>query len=823
MVRIEFQKIFKRKYHIIIVLLALILSLYSYLIMKNQGAVFIRNDSQMYDISFFVTNLIENYRNELNLSEEEEEALIKIDMRHFGYPSLNEIRDNKDKMDPSDYDTAFRRGIFDVFIDKEERIREVRKELPEEVEKAIGWKKLENDLQEMYKTPSIESLNYFDSNNPFRILIYGSKYIFGFIPVVILISLFLSMIVEEKNKENILLFKTMPVKTSSILLSKLLTMVSLAFLYSIAAIIFSLVFSLVGGYNWHNGHFEVYRIFTNGSGYKYLLGYQLLIKIVLYFLLMVCFFSSITIFLSGKLKDYIKGIIFIVGIMAILSILTNTFSSFKQIYNPLYALDIKNNVLGYIDYVVNEDSWYPMSVVVNSNGEIVYYIYFSLSFIILYFLKSIFFKEEREISTINKTHDSLFSFEIGKIKSSEGFSSVLIASTVIVILIFSLLLVEDKEYEKYEVENNFSYYFYTQLTFAREQARLISASFEDESLEEIQNVKKYEKLYNDSINAQEYYFEKNGEEYYKLKQIELNDNLMPGHRAIRNFNSGLATRTESEVLYNYLSENKINPVLISNIVFLSEYENFVADKYNYIDDNIYSHSSLYLPRRLERTYPLDLIIIGIISMMALGGYSFDKEDGNQIEFLYTEPVDRRKYHTRKVLSSFLVGLLGLGIIFVLLLILGLISEGFGDPNFPIVEYVKDIDIENLKPGDTSYFRLIPIWVYDLRLLASYIFQIGFLASLGAFISIFVKEKIKVVGFTLGITGLFSYLMKLVKSPIRILSPFSHMGASKLANGSVIVGSGLEANNFYLSPGVLLAWTLVFTLIGSFIVKKKEVR
>lgn len=170
-----------------------------------------------------------------------------------------------------------------------------------------------------------------------------------------------------------------------------------------------------------------------------------------------------------------------------------------------------------------------------------------------------------------------------------------------------------------------------------------------------------------------------------------------------------------------------------------------------------------------------------------------------------------------------MGILSLGLIFLLLFLLDLITEGLGDPNFLVLEYLREIDPENVIFESEPYFRLIPIWVYDLRLLVAYIFQMGFLASLGAFISIFVKEKIKVVGFTLGITRLFSYLMKLVKSPIRILSPFSHMGASKLANGSVIVGSGLEANNFYLSPGVLLAWTLVFTLIGSFIVKKKEVR
>lgn len=146
----------------------------------------------------------------------------------------------------------------------------------------------------------------------------------------------------------------------------------------------------------------------------------------------------------------------------------------------------------------------------------------------------------------------------------------------------------------------------------------------------------------------------------------------------------------------------------------------------------------------------------------------------------------------------------------------------GDIDFPVVEYLRDANLETIAIGE-PYFKIIPIWKYNLRLIISYIFQIAFLASLGSLISIFVKEKIKVVGLSLGITGLIIYLQNLIKSPIKIISPFTHMNASKIANGSMIVKSGLKTNNIFISLIVLSAWTVLLLVVGIKIAEKREVK
>lgn len=79
-----------------------------------------------------------------------------------------------------------------------------------------------------------------------------------------------------------------------------------------------------------------------------------------------------------------------------------------------------------------------------------------------------------------------------------------------------------------------------------------------------------------------------------------------------------------------------------------------------------------------------------------------------------------------------------------------------------------------------------------------------------------------MAISLGITGAFIYLVSLIKSPLKVIIPFTHIKASELANGSFILNSFLKSNNIFISLVVLLAWSLFFGALGSLIVGKKEV-
>lgn len=532
-----------------------------------------------------------------------------------------------------------------------------------------------------------------------------------------------------------------------------------------------------------------------------------------------------------------------------LNIFTDNFTFLKNKINPIYALNIKDNLLGKIDEDIFtlSPSLGGKITYVNSKGNFGYYIYLLASISLL------------KLSSVNKTivdkakksslkRNNLFSLEISKIIGNFTFKVNLIGSLLFVFILFLAFYSEDKDLlDKYK-RGYFADYYKVRLAqevgnyelntgkvykykYDRSSDKNKDSKEKDDETTQDDDfynswdtgeLERYEKLYNNALKGNDYYLNKKGKEYYQIKLDEIAENRQNYSLSLQDRSYNECSYEESKELYKHLTENNNLPVLIKDLLFMSSFEKLSPLSFKYNKDNIYSHSSSYLPRRLERTYPIDFIIVSLISIISLGAYSYDKEYGNQVELLYTQPI-QRKYHLYKVLASTFVGLLTLIIIFMFLFLLGLTSEGLGDINFPVVQYLKNIDPEKLQFQSEPYFKLIPIWIYDLRLLVSYIFQIGFLASFAALISAFVKEKGKVVFYTLALSGLIIFIQGLIKNPLKIFSPFTHLRASELANGSLIVKSGLKTNNIMISLLVLFIWTIIFTILGSFVVNRKEVK
>ncbi len=220
------------------------------------------------------------------------------------------------------------------------------------------------------------------------------------------------------------------------------------------------------------------------------------------------------------------------------------------------------------------------------------------------------------------------------------------------------------------------------------------------------------------------------------------------------------------------------------------------------------------------TYPMDIIIISIISFITLGGYAYDKEYGNQLELMYTMPVHRRKYHFNKILSSFTVSAILLLMIFVTLYIIGLISGGLGDIDFPIIYY--DEYIKHFTLVTNQYFHIIPIWRYTLNLMIVLLLQLAFITSLGTLVSICIKERVKVFVITMSILIFGVGITMILPKYINILSPFTYLKASNIADGSIRIHHNLPYFNIWISIIVLLFFTVLIAILGSKIVEKKDV-
>lgn len=820
MIKFEFTKVWKKKYILLLIILAFLLAGQSLSVIKSKGGIFHLNEKQMYDREFYLNTLTQRLSDTINLSDEDFKNLSTLAVEKDINMMMLKSELYSDSMDESDI-YKLRDITIEYGKEMENIIKDYKLSIPKDMQKAIEWNNFEDELMKKYNTALFTGPSSMHALSPFRILIGSSKTIFGVIPIIFFMILTIMMVSKEKLDGSLLLSKTMPVSREKVIFSKLFVILFLALLYSILAIVFSLVLSSISGYYWLNGHLDIYRVFKDSDAKRYYLAFELLIRIVIGFLIMILFFSSIALLISNRIKNYFTTIVILSSLLLIISVLTRTFESFRLFINPIYSLSFKDNILGFVNFSRGEN--FNQQSYVYSKDLIYYLNYFLLSIIIT--LVSTLNLHDSKATYKEKNYDSksIFKFEYVKLIGNTAASSIIISIICVFSVLFFISFAEDlKLKDSYENSNSSADYFGSKLDNAKDNARLNQVDLDDENNDFVKDIRKYEKLYKDALNANKYISEKNGKDYYKLKMAEFLDDEYAGGEVLKDKHVTAFSNNESVALYNYLSDNNIKPYLLSDNFFLSSFETLVKDYYNYLEDNINSHSASYIPRRIERTYPVDLIVIVLISLLSLGAYSFDKENGNQIELLYTQPATRKKYHINKILASFLVGLLGLGIIFLLIFILGFITEGMGDIDFPVVEYLRDANLETIAIGE-PYFKIIPIWKYNLRLIISYIFQIAFLASLGSLISIFVKEKIKVVGLSLGITGLIIYLQNLIKSPIKIISPFTHMNASKIANGSMIVRSSLKTNNIFISLIVLSAWTVLLLVVGIKIAEKREVK
>lgn len=382
MFKFEFKKVIKLKYPIIIILiLAFTLSLNELSIINKWHLIDNKNVKNVYERSSYLSYLVDNIYS-LNLSEEDKKALERIELAEGlnfldgTYNKADEAKDEEEKL------LIFREATFEYANRQKEIIDKFGIEVPEEMQKDMDWNDFEEEIIRKNNTFLFDSPSSLYAINPFRVLIESSNSLFSIIPILAIVIISISMVGEEKLNGSLFFSKFQPIRTRDVVLSKLLVGLVLAILYSIFAIAFSLILSRKAGYPWLNGHLEVYRIFTEDGSFKYYLAYELLIRIVLYFLMMFMFFESLALLISTKVKNHFSEIFVISTILLILYVLTNSFESFRLAFNPVYSLNIKNNILGYIEYSKSKN--YLEEIYIVNNGYIQYYVYLILSIVFLF-------------------------------------------------------------------------------------------------------------------------------------------------------------------------------------------------------------------------------------------------------------------------------------------------------------------------------------------------------------------------------------------------------------------------------------------------------
>lgn len=175
-------------------------------------------------------------------------------------------------------------------------------------------------------------------SNAVRRIIFNSRFLFGLPIMLCLIFLFSGIMSEEREQNTYAFLCTQPISKRRILLSKMGAIWSVAIFYLLLVGVL-----LWGSFRWlglpMDGLREIYRVIDPADSTHYVVAYQLLGKIILSYLLMVTFFSSIIFFVSVYSEDTMTTLACMAIFFVLLSVLTENFYVFQRPWNPIFSLD----------------------------------------------------------------------------------------------------------------------------------------------------------------------------------------------------------------------------------------------------------------------------------------------------------------------------------------------------------------------------------------------------------------------------------------------------------------------------------------------------
>lgn len=834
MLLFEIKKAFRKKTLYIIVLVSFLISIFN-ILLSQEIDITIENEYEQDAYGNIFLNLEYNSSIIKNLTKIDKENLLSEIIEHhsnFHYPW------DESYIDKEIYALNLTKSYIDEYLYQDGLVDKYDIKLDQNTEYIWEWGLFENEY--FLKTNTASSRGTFAdiSKNPFRLIIFNDSINFGIVPIILLLFLFSGIISREKQMSNINLLKSQPISDYEIIYSKWICIVLNGIIFIIFTIIFTISLSLLVGMKWHNGHLEIYRIFSENN-LDYTIAYKLLINIIFASIIMMMFFASIIILFSVIFNNRYIPALLLSFIIILFLIITNKYDYLRGIYNPFYLLNFKNIINGYIS--TNVDSSIYAYSYVKSYGIYPYFIYlifsqFILILSVILFRKiSIFVNSKEKINNIN----SIYSLEFFKIVKDKSLIVAIFGILSLFLLFFIEVYIKDYEAKNVLLSKKdtplINHYVQVNVmpikneidNFIFNKEYFLSIYDENEyynKLDMMRSDLEIEKNKLDQYSIESDYFSKNdGTNFYKLRIDQMND-VIKNDRIVptvnlKNFLYTSSSIKESLELYKYMSNNNSEPKVLGWPIFGSEYEE--KTMLNEINgfDNVFDHSASYIIRKLLKTYSIDLIILLLVSFMVLGGYAFDKESGNQIDLLFTQPINKSKIYLTKLMTSFFVAFLAITCILLFIKLLGLVTSGIGDIYYPIIKYGNFI--KNANDINDNYFYFIPIWKYNLSVYIILLVQILFIISIGNLISIFVKSKMSVYFSTLFVILFGLIVNNNLSENIKIYSPFTYLNTKYVANGAVYIRENLTQRSLKLSILVLLIYIVFINIVGVFVSRNKK--
>lgn len=659
------------------------------------------------------------------------------------------------------------------------------------------------------------------STNYIRRIIYNSQIIFGPIFFGFLILAFCGTICQERNKGTLYLLQLQPKSRRRILGTKLLLMLLICGIYVVAFFFFSLLICLAQGIHI-DGFQEIFRVYHTGPDIRYMKASVLLPLILLSFFTLSLLFSTIVLLISTISQDKESSLASLIVFFGLGYVFTENQSFFQGYWNPIYAMDHVRTLTGKARTAISLTGELSLNNITST----------SPTYLLLFLLAALFIFASTIIlnyynvqfhSSQKRKHFrsySIFRFEIRKITQNRSTLIYFLGALIFVLFLhFSQVGGIEEKIRFYTREDGL-------LKQRREEVDLYKKQFHESG--------------GDRETAQEMLKE-------ALIQLERQENLVLGYREKDSF---LFYKTQSEIsletfdrtgqnpwiykrdlptIFDRLESQKLDQESIRNQItpflrpsfYSSAYESYTSpliaremeEKGQYL-----SNSGLYTFLRMIQYQHLDILFLSLIVFMVLGGYVLEKENGQQLCLIYTQPFSRFHYHLIKVLAQEIVIIFVYLLLSIFILFLGSITEGLGDPNQPVIYYqslYENIATASRDQGNAmESITTIPITIYLVLTFLAIVCQVFFLSALSTFLSLFTKSKITLVAWLGAITigGILSSTY-FAHPLVRLLNPFTYFFAGQIANNAVMVKNAIPVANYSLSLTVLIFWTCIFSYFG----------
>lgn len=706
----------------------------------------------------------------------------------------------------------------------------------------------------------LEAYEYLDTNEidadsflnedfqSFQDVLYSNVSLyFGFIPMTLLLFIMANSVAVEYEREQIYFQWTQAVKRAKNVYHKLASGFILSLVYIVAIILFSLFFALVRG---NLDFYALYPLQRIGSAGPTSLSLLLFLALVLIF-----FLVKISLFLTAGLsfgllfKERAKQNNFLVFALALGLILTETYNSYHSALDYTFVASSLNPFYtNYIDSLLGRADEANLSY----SGLLLYLLIATL--ILLAATRLI--RSERKI--VLQTKQRVLTKPMGllqweHLKQKRFFSNKITYS--LVLLLIAVLIFTTVQYDQlqapYLTSNRYIEAVEREIYVAEANVESAEEILKEDLDDAMRDSFKYtlkegqaaltrlEKRYSEVKLLPQYFSEKDSKSYYELLEKEFQEEdsefvstnifapeggLAVTPSTLINGDISYFSKQVNEDYREKLLESNAKPLALYYDRGLSLYDKTTdsASLNNAINAQLpMDSSSLILLYRLLASKALGPVMILVAVFFFGGNYILDFQKGQQLAFIYTQPLKRKRYYDHKYFSGLLNVVKVLIFILALVLIYGLFFDPRNTLQYPILQY-QGVVADAMQVTDYSdYYSWLTLGEYLLKTVVLVFAGALFVYSLVQMFSVRLRTRLSIY-LASGAVILFFGLLLVFWPQLAGFNPFSYLLAPYVVTGELGVRYGFLGVNYAQGLVILILSAAVLYLLGKALAVKSKV-